>query len=120
MEVTARAACSGDSICKGGCKSKVPQMLRSAHGVLPGGVLSEMGIFHQLILAAYNRAVVRPAKIEPLLRPFRGSGTLRERSDTNWFPVEFLIYHDERNRLRSFAYVRREDGAEIPDGHYVF
>ena len=64
--------------------------------------------------------MVRRAKTEPLLRPFKGSGTLRERADTNWFPVEFLMYHDERNKLRSFAYVRREDGAEIADGHYVF
>jgi len=65
--------------------------------------------------------VVRRAKAEPLLRPFKGFGTLRERgSDANWFPVEFLTYHDDRNRLRSFAYVRREDGVEIPDGHYVF
>jgi hypothetical protein len=22
--------------------------------------------------------------------------------------------------MRSFAYVKREDGSEIPDGHYVF
>ena len=65
--------------------------------------------------------MVRRAKAQPLLRPFKGFGTLRERdSDTNWFPVEFLTYHDDRNRLRSFAYVRREDGVEIPDGHYVF
>jgi hypothetical protein len=73
------------------------------------------------MFANYNRAVVRRANPEPLLRPFKGSGTMRERgSDANWFPVEFLLYHDEHNKLRSFAYVRREDGAEIPDGHYVF
>jgi hypothetical protein len=30
------------------------------------------------------------------------------------------MYHDERNKLHSFAYVRREDGGEIGDGHYVF
>ena len=65
--------------------------------------------------------MVRRAKAEPLLRPFKGFGTLRERgSDANWFPVEFLTYHDDRNRLHSFAYVRRKDGGEIPDGHYVF
>ena len=64
--------------------------------------------------------MVRRAKTEPLLRPFKGSGTLRERADTNWFPVEFLMYHDERKKVHSFAYVRREDGAEIADGHYVF
>ncbi len=69
----------------------------------------------------YNSAVVRRAKAEPLLRSFKGFGTLRERgSDANWFPVEFLTYHDDRNKLRSFAYVRREDGVDIPDGHYVF
>lgn len=73
-------------------------------------------IFHQLIPANYNAAVVRRANTEPLLRPFKSSGTLRERGATKWFPVEFLMYHDERNKLRSFAYVRREDGVEIPDG----
>jgi len=78
------------------------------------------GDFSPIDPADCNRAVVQHAKPEPLLRPFRGSGTLRERADTKWFPVEFLMYHDERNKFRSFAYVRREDGAEIPDGHYVF
>jgi len=63
---------------------------------------------------------VRRAKTEPPLRPFKDSGTLRERGDTNWFPVEFLTYHDERNKFRSFAYVNRKDGVEIPDGHYIF
>ncbi len=78
-------------------------------------------MFRQLSLGNYNSAVVRRAKAEPLLRPFKGFGKLRERgSDANWFPVEFLTYHDERNKLRSFAYVRRGDGLEIPDGHYVF
>ena len=73
------------------------------------------------MLANYNRAVVRRAKTEPLLRPFKGSGTMREGdSAANWFPVEFLLYHGEDNKLRSFAYVRREDGVEILDGHYVF
>jgi hypothetical protein len=37
-----------------------------------------------------------------------------------WSPVEFLTYHDDRNRLHSFAYVLREDSGEIADGHYVF
>jgi hypothetical protein len=64
--------------------------------------------------------VVRRAKIEPLLRPFKGSGRIRERGSDAWFPVEFLTYHDDRNRLRSFAYVQREDGGDLPDGHYVF
>ena len=82
--------------------------------------MSVTRIFHQLIPANYNAAVVRRANTEPLLRPFKSSGTLRERGATKWFPVEFLMYHDERNKLRSFAYVRREDGVEIPDGHYVF
>jgi hypothetical protein len=65
--------------------------------------------------------VVRGPKSESLLRPFKGSGRLRESgSDANWFPIEFLTYHDDRGKLRSFAYVRREDGSDIPDGHYVF
>jgi hypothetical protein len=65
--------------------------------------------------------VVRRAKTEPLLRPFKGSGRLRARdSDDNWFPVEFLTYHDEQGKLRSFAYVRKEDDGDIPDGHYYF
>ena len=68
----------------------------------------------------YNSAVVRRAKAEPSLRPFKRFGTLRERGSGDWFPVEFLTYHDDRNTLRSFAYVHREDGVEIPDGHYVF
>jgi hypothetical protein len=46
---------------------------------------------------------------------------MRERdSDADWFPVEVLIYHDDQNKFRTFAYVRKGDGAEIPDGHYVF
>jgi len=65
--------------------------------------------------------VVRRTKSEPLLRPCKGSGRLRERgSDANWFPVEFLTYYDDRGKLLSFAYVRREDGGNIPDGHYFF
>jgi hypothetical protein len=65
--------------------------------------------------------MVRRAKSELLLRPFKGSGRLRERdSEANWFPVEFLTCHDDRGNLHSFAYVRKEDGGEIPDGHYVF
>jgi hypothetical protein len=68
----------------------------------------------------YNSAVVRRAKAEPLLRPFKGAGRIRERGSEEWFPVEFLTYHDDHNKLRPFAYVRREDGGEILDGHYVF
>jgi len=56
-----------------------------------------------------------------LLRRFKGSGRLRERgSDADWFPIEFLTYHNERGNLRSFAYVRKADGGDIPDDHYVF
>jgi hypothetical protein len=39
-------------------------------------------------------------------------------SDADWFPVEFLIFYDGHNKIRSFAYVRREDGREISDGEY--
>ena len=68
--------------------------------------------------------MVRRAKAEPLLRPFKGSGRIRERDSDAWFPIEFLTchfltYHDDCNRLHSFAYVRREDGGEIPDGRYI-
>ena len=45
---------------------------------------------------------------------------MRERgSNANWFPVEFLIYYDDRDKFRSFAYVRKADGSEIPDGQYL-
>lgn len=40
-------------------------------------------------------------------------------SDANWFPVEFLIYYDDHNKIRSFAYVRKsEDGSDLPDGEH--
>jgi hypothetical protein len=64
--------------------------------------------------------VVRRAKAESVLSPFKGSGTIRERDSDAWFPVEFLTYHDSRGKVVSFAYVRRDDGCEIPDGHYFF
>jgi hypothetical protein len=32
-------------------------------------------------------------------------------------PVEFLVYYD-RSQLRAFAYVRRKDGLDLPDGEY--
>ena len=65
--------------------------------------------------------MVRRAKTESLLRPLKGLGRLRGRdSGNNCFPVEFLIYHEEKGKLRSFAYVRREDGGDISDGHYFF
>ena len=39
---------------------------------------------------------------------------MRERdSDADWFPVEFLIYYDDHDKVRTFAYVRKEDGSEI-------
>src|ERR1700679_1439608 len=89
--------------------------------VLPAGVqrLSRRTV-SSVIARYYNSAVVIRAKAEPLLRPFKGSGRIRERGSDAWFPVEFLTYHDDRNRLPSFAYVRREDGSEILDGHYLF
>ncbi len=69
----------------------------------------------------YNPAVARPANTKPPLRPFKGNGRKRERdSETDWFPVEFLIYYGDHNKFRTFAYVRKENGAEIPAGHYVF
>ena len=64
--------------------------------------------------------MVRHAKAESILRPFKGSGTIRERGSDASFPVEFLTYHDSMGKLVSFAYVRKEDGSEIPDGHYFF
>jgi hypothetical protein len=33
------------------------------------------------------------------------------------FSVEFLICYD-RNQIKAFAYVRRDDGGDIPDGEY--
>ena len=55
---------------------------------------------------------------KPALRPVRDYALMRERnSDTDWFQVEFLVYYD-RSQIRNFAYVRRKDGAEIPDGEY--
>ena len=42
-------------------------------------------------------------------------------SSGHWFPVEFLIFYDYRNKVTGFAYVRKEDdGGDIPDGYYVF
>ena len=58
------------------------------------------------------------AQPTPTLRPFRGYALMRQRgSDAEWFPVEFLIYFDGTT-VRTFAYVRRNDGADIPDGEY--
>jgi hypothetical protein len=58
------------------------------------------------------------AKSAPALRAVEGCAQMRERvSDSDWFWVEFLVYYDQ-NHIRAFAYVRRKDGAEIPDGEY--
>jgi hypothetical protein len=65
--------------------------------------------------------VVKANNTKPALRPFKGVGQMRERdSDSNWFSVEFLIYYDDHDKLRAFAYVRRQGGEEIPDGEYDF
>ena len=40
-----------------------------------------------VIARYYNSAVVIRAKAEPLLRPFKGSGRIRERGSDAWFPV---------------------------------
>jgi hypothetical protein len=53
------------------------------------------------------------------LRPFKGCGALREYgSNAEWALIEFLLYYDDHNKLKSVAYVRRQDGAEILDGEY--
>jgi hypothetical protein len=52
------------------------------------------------------------------LRPVSGYAQMRELgSNSEWFGVEFLVYYDY-SQIRVFAYVRRKDGAEIPDGEY--
>lgn len=62
--------------------------------------------------------MVKRIKGKPALRPVHDYALMRERSsDTDWFQVEFLVYN-ERSQIRSFAYVRRKDGADIPDGEY--
>jgi hypothetical protein len=54
----------------------------------------------------------------PALRPVKGYAQIRgRRSGGDWFSAEFLVYYD-RNEVRAFACVRREDGSEIPDGEY--
>ena len=70
----------------------------------------------------YNRELVKRTKSKaqstPPLRPYKDHAQMRERgSDGDWFSVEFLIYCDQ-TQIRTFAYVRREDGSEIPDGEY--
>ena len=55
---------------------------------------------------------------KPALKPVQGYAQMRERgSEADWFPVDFLVYYD-RSQIRSFAYVRRKDGVDIPDGEY--
>lgn len=39
-------------------------------------------------------------------------------SEADWFPVEFLVYYDDHDKLRAIAYVRKEDGSDVPDGEY--
>ena len=68
----------------------------------------------------YNPAVVKRTNTKPDLRPLKGIGHMRESgsSEADWFPVEFLVYYDDHNKLRAFAYVRKEDGSDVPDGEY--
>lgn len=55
---------------------------------------------------------------KPALRPVEGYALMREHgSDADWFPVEFLVYYDG-SQIRSFAYLRRKDSVDIPDGEY--
>jgi hypothetical protein len=45
---------------------------------------------------------------------------MRERAspEGDWFSVEFLVYYDDHDKLRAFAYVRKQDGSDVPDGEY--
>jgi len=62
--------------------------------------------------------VVRHTNNAPELKPIHGYAHMRERGlEADWFPVEFLVYYDQR-KIRAFAYVRRKDGIDIPDGEY--
>ena len=62
--------------------------------------------------------MVKPANEKAALKPVQGDALLREReSHADWFAVEFLVYY-ERSQIRTFAYVRRKDGGDIPDGEY--
>jgi hypothetical protein len=77
----------------------------------------------QKALRRYNRVVAKAkarAPSTPPLRPFQGCGQMRQRgSEAPWFHVDFLIYYDDHNKIRSFAYVRKtEDGSDLPDGEY--
>jgi hypothetical protein len=87
---------------------------------LPAKGVERRAIPGHAVLPDYNPAVVRRTNTKPGLRPFKGVGHMREcaSSETDWFPVEFLIYYDDRDKLRAFAYVRNEDGSDVPDGEY--
>jgi hypothetical protein len=66
----------------------------------------------------YNPRVVKLTDDKPALRPVEDYALMRGRgSDADWFPVEFLVYYDG-SQIRNFAYVRRKDGVDIPDGEY--
>ena len=64
--------------------------------------------------------MVKRSDIKPVLRPLKGAGQMREygSSEKDWFSVEFLVYYDHHNKLRAFAYVRKADGTDVPDGEY--
>ena len=82
--------------------------------------MSVMGIFRQPSLLNYNPAVAKRGKTRPVLRPLKGIGHMREcgSPESGWFAVEFLVYYDDNDKLRAIAYVRKEDGSEVPDGEY--
>lgn len=62
--------------------------------------------------------MVKRTSEKPGLRPVQDYAEMREYgSDGGWFSVEFLVYYD-RSHVRAFAYVRRKDGLDIPDGEY--
>jgi len=66
----------------------------------------------------YNPRVVKRTNDKPAPRPVEDYALMRERgSAADWFSVEFLVYYDG-SQIRSFAYVRRKDGVDIPDGKY--
>ena len=67
---------------------------------------------------SYNPDMLRRTNDKSGLRPVEGFALMRERGSTeSWFQVEFLLYYDG-SQIRAFAYVRRKDGVEIPDGEY--
>ena len=77
------------------------------------GSMSDIAICRPVIPADYNPAVVRRTKTEALLRSFEGSGTLRERGHTNWFPVEFLMYQDYRRRPSEMVLMAHVDPSSV-------